>query len=397
MTPKLSISQARRIALGAQGFDRPRPTKVDRRHLRRVMDTLGVLQLDTIPIIARPQHLVPYSRLGPYDLKLFARVAYTDDEWFESWAHEAALIPMDLEPLFRWRQEDMSDAGHWSALDDAPGYVEQVLADLADRGPLCAGELQDPGQKERSDHAWGGRSAGRLALGRLFAIGKAGSRRIGNFERQFDVIERIVPPETLAASTPTRQDAQRELLRRSAQSLGVGTADDIADYYRIRNPQARPRIAELVESGDLIEVEVEGWQKPAYRAAGSKLPRTLKASALLSPFDPVVWYRDRAERLFDFRYRIEIYVPEAKREFGYYVLPYLLGEELVGRVDVKAERKHRVLRVKGAWHQDSGLLSASVGEIASNLSTELRALAEFQQLDDVVVEANGNLASFLTS
>lgn len=396
MTPKLSISQARRIALGAQGFDVPRPAKVDRRHLRRVMATLGVLQLDTIPIIARPQHLVPYSRLGGYDLSLFQRVAYSDDEWFESWAHEAALIPMELEPLFRWRQEEMSAKGHWSALEEPVGYVEQVHTELIERGPLCAGELSDIGGKEGLDHAWGGRSHGRLALGRLFAIGRAGSRRIGNFERQFDVIERIVPAEILAMSTPSRSDAQRELLRRSAKAIGIGTAEDIADYYRIANPQARPLIAELVESGDLVEVDVEGWTKAGYRFVGSKLPRAMNASALLSPFDPVVWYRDRAERLFDFRYRIEIYVPEAKREFGYYVLPYLLGEELVGRVDVKAERKDGILRVKGAWHQPLEVVSLEQDEIAANLKTELRSLAAFQGLSDVVVEPNGNLASFLS-
>ncbi len=357
------------------------------------MDTLGVLQLDTIPIIARPQHLVPYSRLGPYDLSLFQRVAYTDDEWFESWAHEAALIPMDLEPLFRWRQLDMTDEGHWSALKDAPGFVDRVHAELTERGPLCAGELSDAGTKQGTDHAWGGRSQGRMALGRLFAIGRAGSRRIGNFERQFDIIERIVPDEIRATATPSREDAQRELLRRSAVALGVGTAADIADYYRIRNPQARPRIEELVESEDLVEVEVEGWDKPAYRAAGSKLPRSIGAAALLSPFDPVVWYRKRAERLFSFRYRIEIYVPEAKREFGYYVLPFLLGEELVGRIDVKAERDKGVLRVKGAWHEEA--TAASPEQIAASLRVELTSLATFQGLTDVVVEAKGNLSPLL--
>lgn len=395
MTQKLSISQARRIALAAQGFDVPRPAKVDRRHLRRVMQTLGVLQLDTIPIIARPQHLVPYSRVGGYDLSLFQRVAYKDDEWFESWAHEAALIPMELEPLFRWRQDEMSTKGHWSALEEPVGYVDQVHAELTERGPLCAGDLSDTGGKEGLDHAWGGRSHGRLALGRLFAIGRAGSRRIGNFERQFDIIERVVPARVLAEPTPTKDDAQRELLRRSAKAIGVGTADDIADYYRISNPQARPRIAELVESGDLVEVVVEGWTKPAYRFVGSKLPRVMKTSALLSPFDPVVWYRDRAERLFDFRYRIEIYVPEAKREFGYYVLPYLLGEELVARVDVKAERKDGILRVKGAWHQPTEGLLVDREEIATSLQAELRSLAAFQGLSDVVIDPNGNLAEFI--
>ncbi len=351
------------------------------------MATLGVLQLDTIPVIARPQHLVPFSRLGPYDQALFDRVAYRDDEWFESWAHEAALIPMELEPLFRWRQAEMSSSGHWTAQEGRHEYVESVLRELHERGPLCAGELTDAGGREGNEHAWGGRSHGRLALGRLFAIGRAGSRRVGNFERQFDVIERVVPDSVRATATPSVADAQRALLLRGARALGVGTVDDIADYYRISNPVARPLLADLVEAGELIEVHVERWDKPAFRARGAKLPRSITAAALLSPFDPVIWHRARAERLFDFRYRIEIYVPESKRQFGYYVLPFLLGEQLVARVDVKAERKAGFLHVKGAWAEDGH----EPRNIAEPLLAELRSLALFQKLDDVVVESKGNL------
>ncbi len=356
------------------------------------MDTLGVMQLDTIPIICRPQHLVPYSRLGPYDPRLFDRIAYRDDEWFESWAHEAALIPMSLEPWFRFRQAEMVTKNHWSALDDRPDYIDQVHRELLECGPLTAGELSNPGERQGTDHAWGGRSHGRLALGRLFAIGKAGARRVGNFERQFDAIERVVPAEIRTAATPTRDEAQRELLRRSAIAVGVGTQDDIADYYRISNPEARPHVEALVASGDLIQVAVEGWDKPAFRAAGSKLPRQLDASALLSPFDPVVWHRARGERLFDFRYRIEIYVPEPKREFGYYVLPYLMGERIVARVDVKAERKQGVLRVKGAWLESH----ADPDAVAPRLAEELHSLAKFQKLEEVRIDQKGDLADYLS-
>ncbi len=392
MVSKLSISQARRLALGAQGFAKARPAKVDRRHLRAVMERLRILQMDTIPVICRPQQLVPFSRLGPYDEALFEKIAYKDDEWFESWAHEAALIPVADEPLLRWRQEEMSGKGHWSAAG-SDEYVNSVLAELDERGPLLAKQLEDPGTKVGVDHAWGGRSQGRLALGRLFAVGKAGSRRVGNFERQYDTIERIVPAEILNQPTPDVADAHRDLLRRSAAALGVGTIDDIADYYRIRVPAARPRIAELVEDGSLVPVEVEGWDKPAFRSAGSKLPRAVSASALLSPFDPLIWHRARCERLFDFFYRIEIYVPEAKRQFGYYVLPYLHGDRLVGRVDVKADRKKGVLLVKGAWHEDH----ADPDEIANGLAQELSELAHFQKLDSVEVASKGNLASSLSS
>ena len=355
------------------------------------MNTLGVLQLDTIPIICRPQHLVPYSRLGLYSETLLNDVAYKDDKWIESWAHEAALIPVESEPYFRWRQKEMATKGHWSAVTDRPEYVEQVYNELVKRGPLTAGELPNNGEKVGTDHAWGGRSPGRLALGQLFASGRAGSRRVGNFERQFDTIERIVPAEIRATPDPGQTEAQTELLRRAATSLGVGTADDIADYYRIPLPQARPLIANLVSSGDLTEVVVEGWNKPAFRAAGSKLPRKMEASALLSPFDPVVWHRPRAERLFNFYYRIEIYVPAAKRVYGYYVLPYLLGSQLVARVDVKAERSERTLQVKGAWCESH----AKPNDVAGPLSKELCSLAAFQQLDRVAVAANGNLAKSL--
>lgn len=356
------------------------------------MDRLRILQMDTIPVICRPQQLVPFSRLGSYDESLFEKIAYKDDEWFESWAHEASLIPVGDEPLLRWRQKEMSSKGHWSAAG-SDAYINSVLADLHERGPLVANQLEDPGTKIGVDHAWGGRSQGRLALGRLFAIGQAGSRRIGNFERQYDAIERIVPAEILNQPTPDIADAHRALLRRSATALGVATIDDLADYYRIRVPQARPRIAELVEDGSLVPVIVEGWDKPAFRSADSKLPRSLEASALLSPFDPLIWHRARCERLFGFFYRIEIYVPEAKRQFGYYVLPYLQGERLVGRVDVKADRKAGALLVKGAWHEEH----AYPDQIATGLAQELAELAKFQQLDSVEVTNRGNLARALSA
>lgn len=356
------------------------------------MDRVRILQMDTIPVICRPQQLVPFSRLGPYDEKLFERIAYKDDEWFESWAHEAALIPVADEPLLRWRQEEMSGKGHWSGAG-SDDYIDSVHDDLHQRGPLVASELSDPGTKVGIDHAWGGRSQGRLALGRLFAVGRAGSRRIGNFERQYDTIERIVPAEILAKPTPSVEDAHRELLRRAGAALGVGTVDDLADYYRIRVPQARPRVTELVEEGILVEVEVEGWNKAGFRLRSSKLPRAVNASALLSPFDPLIWHRARCERLFHFYYRIEIYVPETKREFGYYVLPYLHGETIVGRIDVKADRKAGVLLVKGAWHEEG----VDPAEIATGLAQELGELARFQNLSSVDIANKGNLAPALTS
>lgn len=281
----------------------------------------------------------------------------------------------------------MAGKSHWVGRVEMD-YVEAVLAELDLHGPLLAKELQDPGIKRGTDHAWGGRSEGRIALSLLFNTGRAGSRRVNNFERQYDTIERVVPPEILNRPTPDRHDAQRQLLSQSARALAVGTLDDIADYYRIKVPEARPRIMELVEEGILDEVAVQGWGKVAYRHREARLPRWIEASALLSPFDPVVWYRDRCERLFDFHYRIEIYVPEPKRQYGYYVLPYLQGERIVGRVDVKADRKNSVLEVKGAWHEPH----ADPNEVAPGLAAELAELARFQRLDSIAIQPRGNLA-----
>ncbi len=359
----LSLREARRVALCAQGFADPVPAgRVDRRHLRRVMRRLQLLQLDSVPVVIRTQYLPPFSRLGCYEASLLDRVAYRDDEWFEAWAHEASLLPVGDEPLLRW-QKRRAEQGHtWENLAALarrdPDYVAEVLAQVTER-PLAAGELLDP--RRRSGQWWGSRSLGAIALDWLYRIGKVGIRRRANFIKEFDLLERIVPADVLAQPTPPAEDAQRALLLRSAAASGVGTASDLIDYYRLPVREGRARLSELVEAGDLAVVEVEGWAEPAYLHTEAKLPSSVDSLTVLSPFDPVVWNRARAERLWGFDYRIEIYVPASKRVYGYYVLPVLDGEELVARLDLKTDRAAGVLLVLGAF-AEPGVDKAGLAE-----------------------------------
>ena len=384
----LSVSEARRIALAAGGFTDPAPTgRVDRRHLRRVMARINLLQLDSVPVVIRTQYLPPFSRLGCYDAGLLDRIAYRDDEWFEAWAHEASLLPVTDEPLLRWQKQQAEQGQTWSGLLELarrePGYVADVLAQVAER-PLAAGELSDP--RRRSGEWWGSRSLGSMALDWLFRIGAVGIRRRGNFVKEFDLLERIVPAEVLVRPTPTVEHAQRELVVRSARALGVGTAGDLIDYYRLPVREGRARLRELVEARELEVVAVEGWSEPAYVHPQVRLPRSVAALTVLSPFDPVVWNRARASRLWNFDYRIEIYVPAAKRVHGYYVLPVLSSERLVARLDLKTDRAAGVLRVLGAFAEPG----VDRLELAERLGPHLQDLARFVGAGDVRYGVRGD-------
>jgi uncharacterized protein YcaQ len=393
---RLSLRAARRIALAAQGFADARPkTSPDPRHFRRVVGRLGLLQLDSVQAVCRSHFLPLYSRLGTYDRdRLDAWISHSG-EVFETWSHEASVVPVDLEPLLRHRRERAARGETGSGLrrfaQERAKYVESVYAEVRDRGPLAAGELSDP--RRRVGTWWNGRSDGKRALEWLFRIGRVGSRRSSNFTKLYDLFERVVPERVRALDAPDERDAVRQLLEVAARCHGIGTAADLGDYFRNRMPLVRPALAELVEDGRLEEVAVEGWRESAFLHPGAKRARKLEARALLSPFDPVVWFRPRGERLFDFRYRIEIYVPESKREFGYYVLPFLLGDRLVGRVDLKADRAGDTLRAKGcfaeAWLADDPRALAAAGEA---LAAELRRLADFLGLSDVSVTHRGELA-----
>ncbi len=390
----LSAAQARRIALGAQGFKDRRPTaNVDRRHLRRVMGRLQLLQLDSVPVVMRTQYMPGFSRLGPYDPDLLDRVAYRDDEWFEAWCHEASLLSVTDEPLLRWAKERACRGETWGHLSEFAAkeadYIAEVLAQVRDR-PLAPGELRD--SRPRKGAWWGDRSHGSVALDWLFRIGEVGIRRRTGFVKEFDLLDRIVPAEIRALPTPTEEDAHRELLLRAARSHGVAAVPDLVDCFPLPKVPAKARVAELVEDGQLVTAEVEGWKRPALLHPEAACPRSIDACTLVSPFDPVVWFRERASRLFDFEYKIEIYTPAKKRVYGYYVLPFLLGDRLIGRVDLKTDRTAGVLRVKAAY-AEAGVDPAAIVE---PLRTALDDLAVFVGANSWKVDGRrGDVMAFL--
>ena len=382
------------MALAAQGFADPSPTgRVDVRHFRRVVDRMGLLQLDSVQAVCRSHYLPVYSRLGSYDRERLDRWLWHSGEMFETWAHEASVGPIGLEPLLRWRKERTARGETWDSLRSmggrGDGYVAGVLDEVQSRGPLRATELVDP--RPRSGTWWGGRSDGRLALDWLFRTGQVGVRRDARFERSYEALNQVIPAETRTVTSPLEEEAQRALLLTAARCHGVGTAADLADYFRIRPAEALPRLEELVADGHLSRCTVEGWSAPAYLHPGVVIPKEVVARALLSPFDPVVWFRPRAERLFGFRYRVEIYIPANKREFGYYVLPFLLDDRLVARVDLKADRADGRLLARGVFVENG----EDREEVAGELSSELERLASFLDLEEVVVGRRGNLAATL--
>ncbi len=391
----LSVGQARRLAIGAQGLTGTRPTTTpDRRHLRRVLKHTGLLQIDSVNVLARAHYLPAFSRLGPYDPALVDRMAFTHRELFEYWGHEAALLPVELQPLMRWRMAYWERRlTSWPRLakvvEERPGYVEWVYDEVVARGPVSAGEVAEDEKRGSGEWGWNWTDA-KTALEYLFYVGRVTTAARPNFERLYDIPDRVLPQRILALPTPDEHEAQRELLLLAARLHGVGTLGDLADYFRIKNPQARPRVAELVEDGRLEPVEVRGWTQPAYTVPDAIVPRRMSGGSLLVPFDPLIWERDRTERLFEFRYRIEIYVPAHKRVHGYYVLPFLLGDALVARVDLKADRAAGVLRVQAAWREPE-----APGRTAEALAAELSLVAQWLGLDGIVVEPRGDLATEL--
>jgi uncharacterized protein YcaQ len=395
---RLSAAAARRVALAAQGFTEPRPAVADRRALRRVVKRTGVLQIDSVNVLARAHYLPLFSRLGAYDTSLLDDAVYRRPRMlFEYWAHEACVLPIEVQPLFRWRMDDvLKDA--WGQIKrmakEKPGFLEQVLADVAEHGPISAGQMSvlHSGERPKRKGPWWDWDDVKTALEYHFWSGAVTTAYRKGFERYYDLTERVLPRAVVDAPTPSREEAQRELLAKSARSLGVATAKELRDYYRLPAADTRLRIEELVDSGDLIAVEVEGWRGPAYLSPDARVPRRVTARALLAPFDPLVWERSRVERIFDFRYRIEIYVPADKREYGYYVLPFLLDEAIVARVDLKADRQAGVLRVQAA-HVEAD----APAHTASELRAELDLLAGWLGLSGVDVMPRGNLATALAA
>ncbi|WP_269844675.1 winged helix-turn-helix domain-containing protein [Actinophytocola xanthii] len=393
---------ARRIALAAQGFADARPGgEVTRRHLRRVLDRVRLIQLDSVNVAVRAHYMPLFSRVGPYPAALVDDAAWVHSGrrprlLVEYWAHEASLLPVADWPLFRWRMRDYEErlgVRYRSLLKGSPGLLDDVLAAVKDLGPVGAGTLEQELGVEgaRARGGWWNRSSVKHACEYLFAVGEltTGTRR--GFQRLYDLPERVLPPEVYATHVAD-EDAIRELTRRAATAHGIATEADLRDYYRIRPPErSRRAVAELVEAGELEPVRVEGWAQPAYRHVGARAPRRVAGRALLSPFDPLIWERARTERIFGFHYRIEIYVPEPKRVFGYYVFPFLLDGELVGRVDLKADRAAGLLRVRGAFAEPG----VHTPRVAAELAAELQVMAEWLELDAVVAEERGSLAPAL--
>jgi hypothetical protein len=393
----LSLAAARRVALRAQGFGRMRPTRdVTGADLVRTTRALGLLQIDSVNVLVRSHYLPVFSRLGSYERDLLDHAAYSGRRrLFEYWGHEASLIPVELQPLFRWRMDRARKGeGVWSGIGrfgrEHAAVCDRVLSEVRDRGPLGISELAAGGARRAGWWEW---SEGKLALEWLFWTGQVSTHGRRHFERVYDLTERVLPRTVIETPTPEPAEAQRQLLRIAIAALGVATERDLGDYFRLSAAEARPRIAELVESGELLPIAVEGWKQPAFLDAQASVPRRIEVRALLSPFDSLVWERSRTERLFDFRYRLEIYTPAHRRIHGYYVLPFLLDERLVARVDLKADRARSALRVVKAhcepWAEDI--------RVAGPLGEEIRTLAGWLGLDRVVVSRYRDFTRLLRS
>jgi uncharacterized protein YcaQ len=402
----LSAGEARRLALAAQGFGRPRPSgRIDARRLGRAIDDVGLLQLDSVNVFCRSHYMPVFSRLGSYPREALDRLAWHQNpggttrragrrDLIEYWGHEASLLPVALQPLLRWRMA-RADSLAWKSvarMAEQPELLEFVLDMVRERGPIRASDLAAKGHRRAPGEMWSW-SEEKTALEYLFFAGRVCAARRVNFERLYDLPERVLPPQVLSAPTPSQEEAQRQLLLIAAKRLGVATEADLGDYFRLPRAESKAHVAELAEDGGLLPIRVEGWRQPAYlateRPAG--LRRVAAARALLTPFDSLVWARERTERIFGFRYRIEIYVPAPKRVHGYYVLPFLLGDRLVARVDLKSDRQAGVLRVRGAFaepHADTKLVAAELAE-------ELRLLSGWLGLGGVAVARKGDLAPAL--
>jgi uncharacterized protein len=394
---------ARRAALAAQGFADARPTgPVGRRHLARLLGRIRLLQLDSVNVAVRAHYMPVFSRLGPYDPGLLDDAAWTHAArrprmLVEYWAHEASLLPVDDWPLLL---SGAKRAGWWrnyeSLATREPQLVDDLLAAVKELGPVGAGALETAlgaGQARPKGVSWWERSDVKRICEWLFGTGQLTTGARVHFQRLYDLPERVLPPEVLAQHPADPEVSARELVLRAAGALGIATEPDIRDYYRLGPAQAQRAVVELVDAGALEPVTVRGWRHPAYRLPGARMPRRIAARALLSPFDPLIWERDRTERIFGFRYRIEIYVPEPQREYGYYVFPFLLGDALAARVDLKADRAAGVLRVPGAFAEPG----AEVAPVAAELAAALREMAAWQGLDDVVIGERGDLAGPLAA
>jgi uncharacterized protein YcaQ len=375
VTERLSLREARRIALAAQGFGAAHPASVGATQLRRTIDRLGLHQIDSVNVLVRAHYLPAFSRLGCYDRGLIERDAWgpkRSRKLFEYWAHEASLLPLELHPLLRWRmaRAERGETG-WTSLRrfaaERQAEAKIVLDRITAEGPLAASDFENG----KGQGGWWGWSDAKLALEYLFWAGRiTTATRRASFERIYDLTERVIPSAVMDLPTPNAATAQRSLVERSARALGVATAGDLRDYFRLKPEEGRAAIEALAEEGVLVPAEVKGWRHPAWLHRDARRPRKIAGAALLAPFDPLVWERARTERLFGLRYRIEIYVPQEKRTHGYYVLPFLMDDALVARVDLKADRQagrllaHRITLEPGAPAETQERLQGELARMA---------------------------------
>ena len=392
MVETVSPAQARRIALAAQGFGRPQASSVGTRQLNSLIERLGLLQIDSVNVFERSHYLPAFARLGAYDKEALDRLTFVSrSRYLEAWAHEAAFIPVETWPLLRWRMERYrQNSGYrdsWARANQP--MIDWLKAELAAKGPLPASAIEH--DSNRRSGPWWGWSQVKIGLEVLFRGGQVVSAGRTRFERTYGLPEQILPADVLGRQIETAQ-AHKRLIEHAARAHGIGTAADLADYFRMKAVDALPAIRELAEEGILLPVTVPGWKSAAWLHSDARIPRRINATSLLSPFDPVVWDRGRAERLFGFRYRIEIYTPAPRRVFGYYVLPLLVDDALVGRVDLKSDRQARVLRVQAAWREQD-----APEETAARLAPLLGRIAAWQGLDAVEVMGRGNLAAGLAA
>lgn len=394
VTDTLSLKAARRIALSAQGFGRAQPADPGRRHVRDLVRRLGVVQIDSVNVLTRTHYLPAFSRLGAYP-----REALEAEAWgprrglFEYWGHEASLLPLEAQPLLRWRMARARGGEMWGGLArfgrERRDYIDKVLAEIERRGPATGGDFAEG---PRGQPGWWSWSDGKRALEWLFWAGLITTKTRRGFERVYDLTERALPARIVDAPTPDDADAQRELIRIAAGAMGVAAEADLRDYFRMPIAETKARIAELVEAGELRPVAVRGWRQGAYLARDARRPRQVPDAALLSPFDNLIWARDRTERLFGVKVRLEIYTPAHKRAHGYYVLPFLEDEAITARVDLKSDRKAGALLIQAAWREPD-----TTADTAARLAVELARMAAWLRLERVEVAGKGDLAPALTA
>jgi uncharacterized protein len=392
----VSAAEARRISLAAQGLGARPEGKVSHKHVLDMVNRLGVVQIDSVNVLARAHYLPAFSRLGNYTRNILEDSAWsTNPTLLEYWAHEASFVPMQTQPLLRWRMADARQGiGVWKNvarfLQDRQDLIQAALAQIRDRGPLAASDL-DFGNKGTG--GWWGWSEAKRAVECLFWCGElTGVTRRASFERVYGLTQLVLPPHIASAPTPSRQAAQRQLVTIAASAMGIATERDLRDYFRLGLMETRSAIQELVEEKALLQVTVEGWQHPGFLHSAAKLPARIASHALLSPFDNAIWFRDRTERLFDVRVKLEIYTPAAQRLHGYYVLPFLEGDRITARLDLKADRKTRTLIVQSS-HRETD----TTAETPARLAQELWLLAQWLGLDQIKVMRRGRLAPALAA